>query len=96
MQERLFEENRRRMKIIPYFFAKKAGMNLVYATLLATSQKCRGVRIDLLSRNRSTRLRKRSLKNPERKPGLRIPDRKNRCQSHLTGKLWLSPCLIWP
>jgi putative transposase len=44
--ERLFEENRRRIKVIPHFFAEKAGMKLVYATLLATSQKWRGVRMD--------------------------------------------------
>jgi len=44
--ERLFEENRRRVKVIPHFFAEKAGMKLVYATLLATSKKWRGVRMD--------------------------------------------------
>jgi transposase-like protein len=44
--ERLFEENRRRVKTIPHFFAEKAGMKLVYATLLAVSQKWRGVRMD--------------------------------------------------
>jgi len=42
----LFEENRRRVKVIPHFFAEKAGMKLVYATLLATSKKWRGVRMD--------------------------------------------------
>jgi transposase-like protein len=41
--ERLFEENRRRMKVIPHFFAKKAGLKLAYAALLATSRKWRGV-----------------------------------------------------
>jgi putative transposase len=41
--ERLFEENRRRVKVIPHFFAEKAGMKLVYATLRATSKKWRGV-----------------------------------------------------
>jgi transposase-like protein len=54
--ERLFEENRRRVKVIPHFFAEKAGMKLVYATLLATANlsacdaqagKWRGVRMDV-------------------------------------------------
>jgi len=44
--ERLFEENRRRVKVIPHFFAEKAGMKLVYATLLATSKKWRGVQMN--------------------------------------------------
>ena len=41
--ERLFGENRRRVKVIPHFFTEKAGMKLVYATLLAASQNWRGV-----------------------------------------------------
>ena len=49
--ERLFEENRRRIKVIPHFFAEKAGMKLVYATLLATSKKWRGVRMDPFIQN---------------------------------------------
>ncbi len=44
--ERLFEENRRRVKVIPHVFAEKAGMKLVYVTLPATSKKWRGVRMD--------------------------------------------------
>jgi transposase-like protein len=44
--ERLFEENRRRVKVIPHFFTEQAGMKLVYATLLSASQKWRGVRMD--------------------------------------------------
>jgi transposase-like protein len=41
--ERLFGENRRRVKVIPHFFAEKAGIKLVYATMVAASQKWRGV-----------------------------------------------------
>lgn len=49
--ERLFGENRRRVKVIPHFFAEKAGMKLVYATLLAASAKWRGVKVTpLISR----------------------------------------------
>jgi len=44
--ERLFGENRRRVKVIPHFFAEKAGMKLIYATLLAASKKWRGVKMD--------------------------------------------------
>lgn len=44
--ERLFGENRRRVKVIPHFFAEKAALKLVYATLLAASKKWRGVRMD--------------------------------------------------
>ena len=35
------------MKVIPHFFAEKTGMKLVYATLLATAKKWRGVRMDV-------------------------------------------------
>ena len=41
--ERLFGENRRRVKVIPHFFDEKAGMKLVYATMVAVSQNWRGV-----------------------------------------------------
>jgi transposase-like protein len=41
--ERLFGENRRRVKVIPHFFTEKAGIKLVYATLVAASQTWRGV-----------------------------------------------------
>jgi putative transposase len=44
--ERLFGENRRRVKVIPHFFAEKAGLKLVYATMLASSQKWRGVKMN--------------------------------------------------
>ena len=46
--ERLFGENRRRIKVIPHFFDEKAGMKLVYATLIATTKKWRGVRMTSL------------------------------------------------
>ena len=49
--ERLFGENRRRVKVILHFFAEKAGMKLVYATMLAASAKWRGVKMTpLISR----------------------------------------------
>ncbi len=49
--ERLFGENRRRVKVISHFFDEKAGMKLVYATLIAASKKWRGVRMTpLISR----------------------------------------------
>jgi len=41
--ERLFEENRRRTKVIPHFFQESAAMKLIYATLVAASKKWRGV-----------------------------------------------------
>lgn len=41
--ERLFGENRRRTKVIPHFFEERAAMKLVYATLVAASEKWRGV-----------------------------------------------------
>lgn len=44
--ERLFGENRRRVKVIPHFFAEKAGLKLVYATMLAASKKWRGVKMN--------------------------------------------------
>ncbi len=44
--ERLFGENRRRVKVIPHFFAEKAGLKLVYAAMLAASKKWRGVKMN--------------------------------------------------
>lgn len=44
--ERLFGENRRRLKVIPHFFEESAAMKLIYATLVAASKKWRGVEMD--------------------------------------------------
>ena len=44
--ERLFGENRRRVKVVPHFFAEQAGLKLVYATMLAASRQWRGVIMD--------------------------------------------------
>jgi transposase-like protein len=46
MLERLFGENRRRVKVIPHFLAEKAGLKLVYAAMLAASKKWRGVKMN--------------------------------------------------
>jgi len=46
LQERLFGENRRRVKVIPHFFSENAGMKLIYATILAASRNWRGARMD--------------------------------------------------
>jgi putative transposase len=46
--ERLFGENRRRVKVIPHFFAERAGMKLVYATMLAASRRWHGVQMNPL------------------------------------------------
>lgn len=42
---RLFGKNRRRTKVIPHFFQEGAAMKLIYGTLVAVSQKWRGVEI---------------------------------------------------
>jgi transposase-like protein len=44
--ERLFGENRRRVKVVPHFFSEHAGLKLIYATLLSASRRWQGVRID--------------------------------------------------
>lgn len=50
--ERLFGENRRRVKVIPHFFAEHAGLKLVYAAMLAASKKWRGVKMDAIINKR--------------------------------------------
>lgn len=44
--ERLFEENRRRVKVVPHFFKEQAALKLTYATMLAASHKWRGVKMN--------------------------------------------------
>lgn len=46
--ERPLGENRRRVKVIPHFFAERAGMKLVYATMLAASCRWHGVQMNPL------------------------------------------------
>lgn len=43
--ERTFGESRRRTKVIPFFFKEQSGINLVFATLITTSRKWRGVTV---------------------------------------------------
>lgn len=48
LSERLFGKNRRRVKVIPHFFAERAGMKLVYVTMLAASRRWHGVQMSAL------------------------------------------------
>jgi len=41
--ERTFGEGRRRTKVVPFFFKERAGLNLVFASLLTASKKWRGL-----------------------------------------------------
>jgi transposase-like protein len=47
--ERTFGEKKRRTKVIPHFFTEKAAIKLVYATMLATTAKWRGIRMDVFT-----------------------------------------------
>lgn len=64
--ERLFGENRRRTKVIPHFFQEGAAMKLIYATLVAASQKWRGVEITTVMYRELTTLREELLPKEER------------------------------
>jgi transposase-like protein len=64
--ERLFGENRRRTKGIPPFFEEGAAMKLIYATLVAASQKWRGVEITTVMYRELTTLREEVLPKEER------------------------------
>lgn len=46
LMERLFGENRRRVKVVPHFFSEKAGLKLAFATMLVASKKWRGVKMN--------------------------------------------------
>jgi transposase-like protein len=55
--ERTFGEKKRRTKVIPHFFTEKAAIKLVYATMLATTARWRGVRMDVFTSQRIDELR---------------------------------------
>jgi hypothetical protein len=44
--ERTFDEKKRLTKVIPHFFSEKAAMKLVFATMLATTARWRGIWMD--------------------------------------------------
>ena len=46
--ERLFGENRRRVKVMRHFFAERSGLKLVHATMLAASRRWHGVQMNPL------------------------------------------------
>lgn len=46
MLERTFGEKKRRTKVIPHFFTENAALKLSYATMLAVSNKWRGLAMD--------------------------------------------------
>jgi len=54
--ERTFGEHKRRTKVIPHFFTEKAALKLSYATLLAVSNKWRGLKIDAFTDSRLRQL----------------------------------------
>jgi len=54
--ERLFEEDRRRMKPIAVFFGERAVLKLMYGTLLRAAESWRGLAITDLEREQLTRL----------------------------------------
>jgi transposase-like protein len=56
--ERTFGEKKRRTKVIPHFFTEKAAMKLCYATLLAVTQKWRGLNMDAFTVGRLEDLRR--------------------------------------
>ena len=43
--ERLFGENRRRMKVVPGFPTEMSGLKLIYATLISASSRWHGLRV---------------------------------------------------
>jgi len=55
--ERTFGEKKRRTKVIPHFFTEKAAIKLVYATMLATTMRWRGIRMDAFTSRRLDELR---------------------------------------
>ena len=56
--ERTFGEKKRRTKVIPHFFTEKAALKLSYATMLAVSNKWRGLTMDAFTAGRIEELRK--------------------------------------
>jgi len=55
--ERTFGEKKRRTKVIPHFFSEKAALKLSYATMLAVSNKWRGLTMDAFTAERIEELR---------------------------------------
>jgi transposase-like protein len=56
--ERTFGEKKRRTKVIPHFFSEKAALKLSYATMLAVSNKWRGITMDAFTTSMIDELRK--------------------------------------
>jgi len=57
--ERTFGEKKRRTKVIPHFFSEKAAMKLVFATMLTTTARWRGVLMDAFTSQSIDQLRDR-------------------------------------
>jgi transposase-like protein len=65
--ERTFGEKKRRTKVIPHFFTEKAAIKLVYATMLASTMRWRGIRMDAFTSRRIDELREQVLGGSARK-----------------------------
>ena len=50
MLERLYEEERRRLKIIPNTFGERPVLKLMYATIIRASERWRGLKITIFER----------------------------------------------
>jgi transposase-like protein len=65
--ERTFGEKKRRTKVIPHFFTEKAAIKLVYATMLATTMRWRGIRMDAFTSRAIDELCERVFVNSRRR-----------------------------
>ncbi len=56
--ERLFEEDRRRTKVVPHAFGERPMMKLMYAAVIRASSRWRGIRMTAFDRARLEALHK--------------------------------------
>jgi transposase-like protein len=77
--ERLFEEERRRMKIVSNAFGERAVLKLMYASLLRGSERWRGIRMSAFERRQLDTIREELNGHHDRR--MASPIRKNETAS---------------
>ena len=84
--ERLFLEERRRLKIIPNAFGEKAVLKLMFGAIIRAAERWRSIRVTEFERRQMTAVRKELEELYETENGLNKPASKEASRSKLSIK----------
>jgi hypothetical protein len=82
--ERLFVEERRRLKIIPNAFGERAALKLMFGALVRAAERWRSVKVTEFERRQMTAVRKQLDEEYEAAVGLNVQPSKGGAQAKIS------------